>query len=472
MPNLFKRLKSAIQNKPYTYMDSLAKTYSRIEKAMGDEVADDSKAIASVNEGENVLYRQQGDEYKMKKPLSAFARLRRLREALPEIDICISVIKKEVSQTPVRVVPREEGESFDESHKDTLETLFDYVNPQGENFRMIIDKLVDDILTFDAGVLEKLRTIGGEFIGLDVIDGETIFPRINKYGEYDPEKAYIQRINEKPVSCFPREDIVYMMQNPQNNVRRFGFGRSPIEGVILAVHALLNAEYFNLKNFQENNIPAGLLYLGNKTKEEARGYKEFWNDETIGKNPQLKFAYSSSKGEGNTPPPQYTPFKNSNRDMQYDKYVDWLARLVLAKFGLSGMDLNIIQDVNRATADVQMQLSRSRGVQDMYSLIEEYFNREIVRGELGFMDVKVEFEKIEAGNPLDQAKIDEIYIKNAVLLPDEVRLREGKNKMSEAENALYGDEDFMAGVSTAPKEDDPDMKIENKKMREIPKLYP
>ena len=46
--------------------------------------------------------------------------------------------------------------------------------------------------------------------------------------------------------------------------------------------------------------------------------------------------------------------------MQYAEYIEWLTRIKLAAYGLTGLDANIIHDVNRATAEQQAQISASR----------------------------------------------------------------------------------------------------------------
>lgn len=54
------------------------------------------------------------------------------------------------------------------------------------------------------------------------------------------------------------------------------------------------------------------------------------------------------------------PLTGNNKDMQYVEYVDWLSRVKLAAFGLTGMDANITQDINKGTANIQKNISDSR----------------------------------------------------------------------------------------------------------------
>jgi hypothetical protein len=65
--------------------------------------------------------------------------------------------------------------------------------------------------------------------------------------------------------------------------------------------------------------------------------------------------------------------------MQYSEYIDWLTRIKLAAYGLTGIDANILHDVNRANGQMQVQISNSRGVASYKQLIEEYFTSKIVQ---------------------------------------------------------------------------------------------
>lgn len=164
----------------------------------------------------------------------------------------------------------------------------------------------------------------------------------------------MQFINTKPVAQFKQNELVYMMANPQNDIALFGYGLSPIESIILQVQASLEADLYNIKHFSKDNIPPGMIDLGAISNEDAEEFIAIWNATVVGNTHGMKFVWGGSDSK------KYTPFNTSNKDMQYTEYIDWLSRIKLATYGLSGIDANIFQDVNRATAEVQAQISNSR----------------------------------------------------------------------------------------------------------------
>lgn len=190
---------------------------------------------------------------------------------------------------------------------------------------------------------------------------------------------------------------------------------------MLQVQASLEADLYNIKSFTKDNVPPGLLDLGDLTNEQAEEFIATWNATVVTNTQSLKFIWGSDKEK------KYIPFNGSNKDMQYAEYIDWLSRVKLAAFGLSGIDANIFQDVNRASAEVQQQLSQSRGVRSTKKLVEEYFTRQIIRP-LGEDYKWLEFKFVEAeslGEKKTQAEIDQIRINTGVIDPEEVRERDG-----------------------------------------------
>lgn len=109
--------------------------------------------------------------------------------------------------------------------------------------------------------------------------------------------------------------------------------------------------------------------------------------------------------------------------MQYAEYIDWLTRIKLAAYGLSGIDANIFADVNRATGEVQERASKSKGLRSYKKLIEEYMTRQVIR-ELGDEFKYLEFHFVESEELTERktnADIDKIYIDGGVVTSNEIR---------------------------------------------------
>ena len=106
------------------------------------------------------------EKWVVRKPTSTFKVLKTLRDTVPLISVCINSIKREIAQAPYVIKIEDEKERGDDIITAKLKELFLYVNESQDNFRVFISRLIDDLLTFDAGCFEKVRTIGGELIEL------------------------------------------------------------------------------------------------------------------------------------------------------------------------------------------------------------------------------------------------------------------------------------------------------------------
>jgi len=380
----------------------------------------------------------------LKKQGISFKQLRDISKADAIIRICINSIRKSVSQSPWKIVCK--SGKGDPKILEQWDKFFSHVNSNGENVRGLLDKVLEDVLALDAGVIEKVYNWKGELMELAAVDGATIRPVYNIYGQLNPSEGYVQYLGNKKVASFKPNEIMYIMQNPQNDVERFGYGMSPIESIILAVISSLNADLWNSKAFSTDNIPPGMIDLGDMGSAEARKFIDHWDTATQTNNRKLRFIWG-----GKDVSKRYIPFIQNHKDMQFTEYTDWLARLKLATYGLTGMDANITQDVNRATAYVQQTISESRGVDSMKQLIEEYFYREVFMSS-GFEDYMFKFEDtVNLDQKKKQADVDKIYIDAGVLTPEQVANREGFD-VSDMDS---GEEDYSVKPVEVPLEEKP-----------------
>lgn len=157
--------------------------------------------------------------------------------------------------------------------------------------RILLDRVLEDMLILDAGAIEKVYSLdGANLVGLNSVDGATIRPVYNEYGELG-EPAYKQFLNGKMTAEFSQSELVYLMANPQNDVMLFGYGLSPIESILMQVQASLEADMYNIKHFSKDNIPPGMLNLGEMNDEQAENFIALWNATVIGNTHGMKFVW-------------------------------------------------------------------------------------------------------------------------------------------------------------------------------------
>lgn len=94
----------------------------------------------------------------------SFRVLRQLSKHDAVVRICINVIKKEVSQSEWEIVLSEKAPDKDKPEKYEAQIskvfeLFEYMNANGENVRIMLDRILEDLLTLDAAAIEKVWSL-------------------------------------------------------------------------------------------------------------------------------------------------------------------------------------------------------------------------------------------------------------------------------------------------------------------------
>jgi HK97 family phage portal protein len=279
----------------------------------------------------------------------------------------IDIRRDQVAQAEWVVEPDDpEGRSSQQTIK-KLEELLQEPNAIDGGWRTFIQRIVEDLLVLDAGVIEKERTLSGGIAHLHAVDGGEI--RVDRYWDgSDPDAArYYWYPDYQERARFTSADMVYMMANPMT-YRVVGL--APLETLKMAVDAELSGQSYNTRQLK-SPAPDGLLDLGEQARpDQVDDFKRYWNAEVAGKGAMAFLG--GSKGA------QFLPFRSSNRDMQFLEYQLYLVRKIAAVFGLSAQDFGMPLDINRATAQVQKDQTDDRGLRPLLGLVQSFITREIV----------------------------------------------------------------------------------------------
>jgi hypothetical protein len=312
-------------------------------------------------------------------------------------------------------------------------------NPTGESFRSLQDKVIDDLLTIDAGCIEKEYTAGGAIKYLWPVDGGSI----GVHPEWDPAKKnairYSQYDGTKKIADLTNDELIYIMHNPTTYVP---LGLSPVETLVRIIEAELYAEEYDQEMLKQT-APEGLLYLGAAiTAEQVHEFRQYYQDEIAGTRQTAVYGGGGGvdSGGGRTSgEPKFIPFKPSARESMRLDYKKWLGNKIAVVFEIDRTDLGLIDDVNRATATVTT-LNSDEGLVGLAAVLEEYYTREIVNSfdeNHGF-----KFTDVVVRDDIAMSKLDSAYLDRGVITINEVRTREG---MDEVE---WGDAPYEAPTGT------------------------
>ena len=286
------------------------------------------------------------------------------------IRAAINIRNNQIATAEWDIVPVDETKRWSKRLQAQLQDLFDQPNPEDRNFPTFTMKVVEDILTLDAGVIEKVRSLDGIVRQLWPVDGGKV--KVNALWDGDPNEPRfywypLYHGDPKDAVPFKAADMPYIMANPNSYLP---IGVSPLETLKFAVDAMLLGDAYNVRQIT-GAAPDGMIDLGEGAGDkQVDAFRRYWMAEVAGKG-AMAFV-------GGTKGAKFHPFRQSHRDMQFLEFQVWYVRKVAAVYGLSPQDLGLTMDINRANAEQQAEQSEDRGQRPLMALVQDALTREIV----------------------------------------------------------------------------------------------
>ena len=298
-----------------------------------------------------------------------------------------------------------------------------------DTFAGFVSKIVRDTLTMDAMPIELERTRDRRGIhGFYAIDGATIRLCGEQGYEGDDEIKYVQVVQGIPVTTYTLEEMLYEIRNPRTNVEIMGYGYGETEMLVRCVTGFLNAMTLNLRGFDQNYIPKGLLTIfGNYNEEQLIYFKQQWNAMVAGVNNAwtLPVLASPNRQAGAT----YTPFNVQFNEMYFSKWMTFLVSIICAIYGMGPDEINFESFSARSggigtgnDTGEKLAASKEKGLEPVLNFLETIFTGYFL---LEFTDKYV--FRVTGLHPRDEAR-DAEY-KKLALTVDEVRAELGYEKM-------------------------------------------
>ena len=290
-------------------------------------------------------------------------------ESSVPIRVAIDILRDAVSSAEWDILPIDKTGPKNVRIAKRIKALMEEPNPR-DSFWDFSQLLVEDICVLDAGAAEKVRYPSGELAELWPVMGETIGVNAKWDGSNPSDPRYIWIPDGTVKGTFANDDMLYLMQNPRTNS---AVGLSPLEVLKNVIVSELNSVDYNSRMLR-GAPPEGALNIGeNAMKEDVQSAKVEWESEILG---QTGFAII-----GGYKAPSFLRFRDTNQEMQFREWLDYLNRQIAVAFGLSPMDLGITFDVNRSTAEAQGENSEGRGMRPLMAKLETAFTRHVVHDE-------------------------------------------------------------------------------------------
>ncbi len=368
----------------------------------------------------------------------SFAQMRGLADSFDLVRLCVETRKDQVSRMPwtfrlKRLANESRSHYAQRNGEDArLRELADFfAYPDREHtWQQWIRLLMEDLLVIDAPSLAPLANASGELwspgqklYALEVIDGATIARKIDGNGRTPapPNVAYQQILKGLPAVNFTSDQLIY---RPRNVRPHKFFGFSPIEQIILTINIGLRRQMHLLNYYTEGNVPEAIAQAPKEWSADQISEFQEWFDSAL--------AGNSARRRRITFVPECGTLQFTRDPQLKDALDEWITRIVCYAFGLSPQQF--ISMMNRATAETSVEQAVAEGLIPILSYIADTMNL-IVDRYFGYNDIEFVWEQERTQNALDQARIDEIYVRNGVLSIDEVREDLGRHAIG-VKNAI------------------------------------
>ncbi len=281
-----------------------------------------------------------------------------------------------------------------------------------DSFRSLTEQVLEDILVGGWGAIEIQPTAEArQPLTLWAVDGATIRIYPNWSGAED-EARYAQVTPWGQKVDLKNDELVYIRANPRTHTP-FGLGR--LEVAFQTIYWLLGAQEYAAR-LASNAVVQYALWLQEMPPSAYDKVISWWQNEIEGTGKVPIIANLPTR-------PEVLRFsEGSDRDLRLE-WQKFLIRIIADAFDLPPMLLGLEQDVNRNTADRLAEEAFRTAVVPTARLYAEHITREIIGRALGWSDLEFVFDDLEVFDERAQAELDEILLRNDVMLPDEVRAR-------------------------------------------------
>ncbi len=229
--------------------------------------------------GVNMTYSPRHTEPFNFRHLRAFSNVEMVRMA-------IETRKDQLERLDWMIKPREEKLARKaERDPRCLEIEKFFYKPDGQtHFQPFFRALEEDLLGLDAPCLERVRTRGGQLIGLELVDGATINLLVDNTGRRprgEAAVAYQQIIRGVVWANLANRDLIYA---PRNVRTGHIYGFAPVEQIIVTINTIIRRQASQLAYFTDGNVPQGIITAPEGwTNDQIRDIQE-WFDQRISGN--------------------------------------------------------------------------------------------------------------------------------------------------------------------------------------------
>lgn len=279
-----------------------------------------------------------------------------------------------------------------------------------DDFESFLKKIVRDTLTLDAIAIEVVPDMMGipyEFYPVDAatirIANDTLDGYNDTYSNRDgfiPENprfpnsipmnvhtqdgnpiSYVQLIHGQIANAYSDNELIFSVRNPRTDLLVQGYGYSEIEQIITIITAMLNAEDYNKKIFQNGTLAKGFLnFKGDSfSPEMLEALKRQWTAQASGVENAHKLMITQSEGL------EWTDLQKGNAEMEYNKWIEFLLKVACGTYLIDPAEINFSMQggvsqtpLFESSQEWKLKASRDKGLKPLLKFIAKLINKNII----------------------------------------------------------------------------------------------
>ena len=264
------------------------------------------------------------------------------------------------------------------------------------NFPKLMRASMRDLFLIDQLAVEIRRNKRDDVIGFYGVDGGTI-RRTTEYirAEHKPDTSlnlgigynenfkergiqFVQVVQNVKRAEFTHRDMVFSYMNPRHDLKFYGYGYSYFEQAIDIATMLTYTLEYNKGYFRFDKLPKGMLLIQGLGDDTAKKVQEYIHAMMSGAGGKWKIPILPLSDTGKDV--QWLNFNQSNRDMEFYKFIMFLTAIFAAICGIDIAEIGLRSDsaqnfISNDATDDKIRHSKDSGLGAILTFFEDYINQ-------------------------------------------------------------------------------------------------
>ena len=246
--------------------------------------------------------------------------------------------------------------------------------PQDDvTLREFAGMFVKDSLCFDQAIFEIVPDRAGRPSYFSIVDPTTIRLVDPALRQDDKEPFAVQVLHGSIVTDFMKDELAFCIRNPRSGIRTYGYGQSEVETLVREITGFLWGIEYNRRFFSQGSSTKGILnFKGTVPDKHLQSFRRQWYSMVAGVHNSWRTPITNAEEL------QWINLQMSNKDMEMGAWMDFLIKIVCARFQIAPEEVNFSygntgQSAAMGNSSVEEKLKASRDL-GLRPLVQFFFD--------------------------------------------------------------------------------------------------